>query len=299
MISIPGYPAFTNVRPIDRGCSGDRKFYVETQDGTRLLLRISDASEHDRRKTMFDRLARVAALGVPMPQPVAFGTCEDGQSVYQLLTWCEGNNLAEALQSLSAAEQYRLGVASGDILRTIHALPAPDTLEDWYTRYTAQNDARIAGFAQCGTAIPGGEALLRYYDENKGLLRGRPQCFHHGDFHTENLLLSGQHTLSVIDWELLDYDNYGDPWEEFNRINCVDLAPYFTSGQIDGYFGGNPPEAFWPLLALYLTAGTMMLVTWAHFLQRDQLPYATQNAADVLAWFHRGDDCIPIWYAKP
>ena len=45
------------------------------------------------------------------------------------------------------------------------------------------------------------------------------QCFHHGDWHTENLLLSEDGRLSVIDWELLDYDNYGDPWEEFNRIN--------------------------------------------------------------------------------
>jgi Predicted aminoglycoside phosphotransferase len=298
MIEIAGYSTFEKILPLDKGYSGDKKFYIETSDDKRLLLRISDIKEYERRKTMFEMMKTAASLHVPMPQPLDFGTCDNGKSVYQLLTWCDGKNLEIVLPVLSEKEQYAIGIESGRILRTIHSIQAPDTLDDWFIRYTSQNDDRVSAFSQTNIQLEGGEALLHYYNENKELLRNRPQCFHHGDWHTENLLLSEGNELSVIDWELLDYGNYGDPWEEFNRINNCPIIPHYHSGQIKGYFGGEPPEEFWRLLAVYLSAGALMLMSWAYYLQPNELDYAIKNASKVLSCFNQMKNLVPSWYSN-
>jgi len=298
MFDIPGSDNFKNILPLDKGYSGDKKYYIETSDARRLLLRVSDIKEYDRRKTMFEMMTQLAPLNLPMPQPLDFGTCDGGKSVYQLLSWCDGEDLEKILPTLSESEQYAVGLEFGRILKKVHSLGAPDTLDDWFLRYTAQNDARVNAFAKTGIEIEGSDVLLRYYTENKGLLRNRPQCFQHGDSHIGNLLLDKQKKLSVIDWEIISYENYGDPWEEFNRINHSEIVPHFHSAQIAGYFDGEPPEDFWKLLALYLSAGALMIVVWAHHLQPNELEYAIQNVSNVLSWFDNMNALVPSWYVR-
>lgn len=60
---------------IEKGWSGDRKFSAVTADGAKYLLRISSPERLDRRKREFAQMCRVAALGIPMCQPVEFGLC--------------------------------------------------------------------------------------------------------------------------------------------------------------------------------------------------------------------------------
>ena len=219
-------------------------------------------------------------------------------SVYQLLTWCDGENLETILPMLPQTKQYAVGLKAGEILRRIHSIPAPDKLEDWSVRYCSQNDGRINAFSDCGIQIEYSEAILRYIQDNKNLLRNRPQCFHHGDYHTGNLMMTSDGDLSVIDWELLDYDNHADPWEEFNRIGNSKVLPHFTTGLIRGYFDGEPPEEFWRLLALYLSSGALMLVSWAFYLQNDQLEYAIQHAKEILQWYDNMRNPVPAWFIK-
>lgn len=298
MIGIPDSEGYKIIKPLDKGLSSDKKYYIETADERRLLLRVNDISELDRKKTIFGMMKRAAVLGIPMPRPVDFGVCNDGKNVYQLLTWCEGVNLETVLPTLSQAEQYTLGLKAGEILRKIHSIPAPENLEDWSIRYIEVNGDRVKAFNKCGVQIKGSEAILRYFEENIHLLNGRPQCFHHGDFHNGNLLITENKDLSVIDWELLDYGNFADPWEEFNRIGNTKVIPHFTTGLIRGYFDGEPPVEFWRLLALYLSAGALMLVSWAFYLQQDELEYSVQNANDVLRWFDNMNSLVPTWYLK-
>ena len=295
-IDIKNHETFQKIEPINKGLSGDQKFAIETIDCKKLMLRISDISQYDRRKTMFDMMKPVAALGVPMPNPVDFGICNDGKSVYQLLTWCEGEELEPMLPSLPESEQYALGLQSGEILRKIHSIPAPENLEDWSVRYLSGKQGRIDAFSKTGIQIEGSDNILRYIEENKTLLKGRPQCFQHGDFHNENLLVSKNGQLSVIDWELFGSGNYGDPWEEFNRIGNSEVVPAFTSGQIHGYFGGEPPVEFWRLLAFYLSAGALMLISWAYYIQNDQMEYCLNHAKEVLQWYNNMQNFVPIWY---
>jgi hypothetical protein len=165
--------------------SGDEKYYVETAQGQRYLLRISNIESYERKKTMYDMMGRVASLGVYMSVPVDFGICNNGKNVYQLLSWCDGETADIVLPKLSHDEQYMLGVKSGQNLRRIHSIPAPSGLEDWYYRFVRINDGRLRTFFSCGVHIDGSDAILAFYEENRHLLRGRPQCFIHGDYHND------------------------------------------------------------------------------------------------------------------
>ena len=69
--------------PINAGLSSDKKYFLEAVDGKRFLLRISDVSEYERKKTMFDILIKATDIGLPMCKPVDFGICSAGKTVYQ------------------------------------------------------------------------------------------------------------------------------------------------------------------------------------------------------------------------
>lgn len=292
---IKGYERFRKIEPLNRGLSSDTKFYVEAADGTRLLLRVSDIAERDRKLAEFKTMQRVYKLGVLMPRPVDFGVCNEGKSVYKLLSWIDGENAEKALPALTDKEQYALGVKAGEALRKIHSIPAPDHLENWLTRYTSEIDGQLEWFPRCGIEIEGSDCILQYYADTKRLLMNRPQCLQHGDFHNENLLISGR-DVYVIDWETDDFGHFADPWVDFAGIGNADVVPGFTSGQLHGYFGGEPPVDFWRVFALYLSVGALLTLVWAYYRQRDCLAYGIKHANEISEWFDHMRNPVPSWY---
>jgi hypothetical protein len=68
------------IEPITKGWSEDEKYHVETVDGRHMLLRVTDISEFDNKKTEYSMMEQMHALGVPTPQPLEFGLCDDQDS---------------------------------------------------------------------------------------------------------------------------------------------------------------------------------------------------------------------------
>ena len=295
MTNIPGY-SFNDITLIDKGVSGDRKYRVTTSDGCTMLLRVSDISEYDRKSMMYRMMEQVSALGVPMSRPISFGVCDDGNSVFQLLSWCDGDTADAVLPSLPEAEQYELGIKAGGILRIVHSLPAPNGLTDWAERYICKNDDRVRVFQICGVEFDGSDILFSYYKHHYHLLENRPQCFIHGDYHCENLMISDSLDISVIDWDLFDDNIYGDPWYEFVRILNSDVISHFTSGLLRGYFNGEPTAEFWRLLMFYFSAGALQLVAWAALIEPKYLDECKQTAINVIKWYDGMKNDIPSWY---
>ena len=293
---------FVSAEPIDKGWSGDKKYCVTQADGTRYLLRISPIERYEHRKMMFEMQQKVAALGVPMCEPIEFGTCDVG--VYSIqswidgeeVSWVNGNQQVSMLPSLSEMRQYELGVISGKILQKIHSIPAPETQEDWALFFNRKTDVKIAKYHACGIRFEGDEYVLAYLERNRHLLEGRPQCFHHGDYHTGNMMI--QHgELKIIDF---DRCRFGDLWDEFNCIVwCARSSPYFASGQLRGYFDGEPPPDFFKLLAFYIASNTVGYITWAIPFGQGQVDTIIKQSQEVLAWFDNMQNPIPSWYLKP
>ena len=285
--------AFASLQPIEKGWSGDRKYRAESADGRRLLLRVSPAEREARRRESFRMQRRAWEMGVPAPEPIEIGECREG--IYTLEEWIDGRDAEDALPSLAEEEQYRLGAEAGNILRTIHTIPAPQGLPAWEERYNAKIDRRIAAYRACPVHFPGDGAVTAYIEANRGLLHGRPQTSQHGDYHTGNMMLAAGR-LVVIDFDRCDW---GDPWEEFNRISwCAQLSPAFASGMADGYFGGPPPEVFWRLLALYICTNALSSLPWAIPFGEGEVRTMLRQAADILAWYDGMQTVIPGWYSR-
>ena len=230
---------FETVIPIEKGWSEDKKYQVAKKDGSRYLLRVTPIQRYETRKALFAVLEQVARLGIPMCKPVEFGICRDG--VYALHTWIDGSDAGDVIPFLPEKEQYASGVKAGEILREIHAIPAPDTQEQWGSRFNRKADEILHNYRECPIHFQGDNALITYIENNRGLLENRPQCFQHGDYHIGNMMVQNG-SLIIIDFDRYDF---GDPWEEFNRIVwSAQTSPCFAAGQIDGYFDGRPPAEF-------------------------------------------------------
>ena len=149
---------FVTKEPINKGWSSDKKYCVTDENGTRYLLRVSDIAQHDTKQSEFNMMKRVASFGVPMCQPIEFGTCEDG--VYSIQSWIDGEDAEQVMSSYSDTEQYVYGLEAGRILRKIHSIPAPATQEDWEIRFN-----RIVWCAQKAPLFASG-IVNGYFDDN-------------------------------------------------------------------------------------------------------------------------------------
>jgi len=284
---------FIKSKPITKGWSEDKKYCVTNVDGTKYLLRISPIERYDHRKNLHEMMQQVSDMGVPMCQPIDFGTCDDG--VFSLQSWIEGEDLEDVLPLLSETAQYVLGLQSGEILRKIHSIPAPETQEDWSTRFTRKTDYKIEKYHECGIRFEGDADVIRYIEQNKGLLENRPQCFQHGDYHVGNMMFENGE-LKIIDFDRYDF---GDPWEEFNRIVwCAQKSPHFATGQLRGYFDGEPPLGFFKLLAFYIGSNTLSSIYWALDFDNIELETMMNQAKDVLSWYDNMSNPVPTWYLK-
>ena len=141
---------------------------------------------------------------------------------------------------------------------------------------------RLEAFRQEGVAFEGSQKILDFLEDNKHLLKTRPLCRHHGDYHTGNLIVRDGR-IWVIDWHTMDFDSVGDPWYEFNRADME--YPDFARGQIDGYFGTSVPEAFWRLLAMYLSVSAITSIVWAKYRAPDRFDSIMKLNRDVLFMF--------------
>ena len=286
------YSAITSKTPINKGWSGDQKYRAVTRDGSVYLLRVSAPERAERKQREFAQMQRVAALGIPMCQPIELGMCDEG--VYSLQSFIEGQDAEQYIPTLPAQKQYEYGYEAGQILSRIHTIPAPDGAPDWETRFNAKIDRKIAMYRDCPLKYDVDKPMLDYIAVNRHLLSGRPQSYQHGDYHIGNMMVDTDGRLVIIDF---DRDDYGDPWEEFNRIVwCAGASPAFASGMVDGYFGGTVPMNFWRLLALYICSNTLGSLPWAIPFGEGEITTMRNQQAEVLAWYDNMKNVVPTWY---
>lgn len=282
---------FVSKIPVEKGWSGDQKFRVTDRGGTDYLLRVSPPERQAERRDLFALLQRIAALDVPMCRPVDFDVRDGG--VYSLYTWIDGQDAEEIVPGLPEREQYSLGRKAGEILRTIHSVPAPETQENWAARFNRKADRKIRRYTACPLHFSGDQNVLDYLASHRFLLENRPQTFQHGDYHIGNMMLR-RGELVIIDFDRFDF---GDPWEEFNRIVwCAQASPSFACGQLDGYFGGRPPAEFFQLLAFYIGSNTLSSIYWAIPFGQREIDTMLEQAACVLTWFDNMKEPVPSWY---
>jgi len=101
----------------------DKKFYIETKRGEKRLLVINTSEHYDWLEGDFRMCEYLAASGINVMQPVIMGTFSEGALAYQLYTWFDGEDLAEALTRMNHTEMFSAGKKTGEMLRKLHSLP--------------------------------------------------------------------------------------------------------------------------------------------------------------------------------
>jgi len=291
---IPQYSAWREITPVEKGWSSDKKYRIVDMEGRAFLLRTSAFEESQRKAEEFRMMIEFAKTNVNMSMPIEHGLFDHNHRVFTLLTWVEGTEAEEHLKRVSKAEQYKLGYSAGKVLRRLHTLPAPGNIKDWETRYNKKIDSKISKYSDCPVKVRSEDRFLEFISENRSLLKNREQTYHHGDFHVGNLIVTSQFDIGVIDFNRADF---GDPWEEFNRIIfCSGVSPSFATGRIDGYFDSEVPEDFFRLLALYISVNSISAVPWAIPFGEKEVDTMLKQAESILGFYDNFSTTMPSWY---
>ena len=295
MIKIPNCENFVKIEPINKGwvVDNEKKFYIETNDGQRLLLRITDASEYENIKTKFEMLELLAGLNISMSRPINFGFCDDIR-VYQLLTWVDGEDIESTLPVMPTSEQYDWGLKAGKILRDIHSVPSPKDTCSWDVHFNNMLQGELESYcSKTESHSEHGEIIIAYLKENNDVLGMRPQTFIHGDYNPGNLIMMSSGELGVIDFS----SGYGDPfWDIFKVSWRPHLFPHFYSGQIYGYFNCEPALDFWKVYSYYFAFGALIALQAPYWVGFNNLEEGKGVARNILTWSRSFKNLIPSWY---
>ncbi|KAE9528983.1 hypothetical protein A1D24_08925 [Testudinibacter aquarius] len=257
---IPNADTFAKINIINKGWSDDKKYCITTIDGEKRLLRVSDIAEYEHKKYEFELMKRFSVTGIKMSQPLDFGVCNKGQNVYQLLTWCEGEEAKERLPSLSESTQYGFGCQAGQMLKTMQAVESHPPSANWATIYGGKVKKYLEDYHACGETLFGGELLLAFIDKHISCLQHRPMSLLHADFQSDNMVISPQNELYVIDFQ---GSGLVDPYYALTgAMVTAEVSPPFAIGQLRSYFGDVPAD-FWTLNAFYLAAESIHAFTVA------------------------------------
>jgi aminoglycoside phosphotransferase (APT) family kinase protein len=282
---------FAKLEPVEYGWSGDKKYRAWDPEGRCYFLRICPLAREEKLRQAFSFQKQAAENGLPVSRPLELS--KEGEQLLWLEEWLPGDMAEQVLPSLTQTEQYRLGLQGGEIAKHLHDLPCSPPLTSWEERFGEKIDRKIKMYRSCPLQYEKGDLFISYLLENRYLLQGRPQCCQHGDFHVGNMMIR-EGKLYVIDF---DRPDFGDPWEEFNRIVwCAQLSPAFASGMVDGYFDGNPPLEFWKLLALYISNNALGSLPWAIPFGEQEIATMRKQAAEVLEWYDYMRNPVPTWY---
>lgn len=279
---------------INKGWSGDTKYCIFDTQESKFFLRISPYERYERKKMEYEFMCQAAKLHVPMCTPLEFGICEEG--VFSIQTWIDGVAAEEYVRNLTNKEQYSYGLKAGKILKEIHKIPAPKDLEDWEVFFNRKADHKIKIYEECPVKYENGQVFIEYINTHRHLLGGRPRTYQHGDYHIGNMMIGNDKQLYIIDFDRYDF---GDPWEEFNRIVwCAQTAPLFAAGMVNGYFDNHVPMKFWDLLALYISSNALSSLPWAVPFGEKQVQIMITQANDILNWYEHMKNPVPTWYKE-
>ncbi|MDO9630192.1 MAG: phosphotransferase [Acholeplasmataceae bacterium] len=293
---IPSFKNWLKIEKINRGYSSEQKFYIETHDHQRLILRISDIANYEQKKKEFEVIQKFFGLGFLMSKPIEIGICNNSQHVYLLLSWIDGNDLEIELPKLSQEMQYTLGRKAGEILKKIHSLEvsASDIPQ---TTKIQKKIRQIELYENSSLRISGDEIALDFVKKNIFSIWSKPPVYLHGDFHPGNLILTENKEIGVIDFNRYEI---GDPYEEFNKLESfgTEVSIPYCIGQIDSYFNNQVPNDFWEILAIYVAHTSLYSIKWAESYGLEEIRTMTSICRKSFAHYNDFKSIIPSWYPQ-
>jgi len=295
---IKGSQYFKIIQPIFKGSTSDKKFYIETVQGHRLLLKIVPSNQKSFKFNEFQSLRYLDKIKIPVNVPITHGEFDEGNSTYFIYRWLDGTSCHEYLKNISEKRQFLIGEKAGKVLKKIHTLAFDIDIERWCTKNFEDTENLILEYMQLkekNTYLIDQIENLKHYNKK---LFPKKIVLCHGDYHEGNLIVTLNGEIGVIDMDKTRaFDNYFD----FQTLNTLSLsnAP-FANGQIMGYFNNKPPKSFFEALKF----GTLRII----IAQQIQKQSSDALASDIqiadktlplyLEMYENFDLDIPKWYCN-
>ncbi|MDO3410158.1 phosphotransferase [Saccharibacillus sp. CPCC 101409] len=296
---IAGSENWTAAEPINKGWSADLKYRVTAADGSDRLLRLVPAAKAEAKRLEFEWMRRAAALDIPMPKPLSFGLCGDGEYVYSLLTWIDGEDAEPVVSAMEPERAYRLGRQAGEWLRLLHGLPAPQDAPGPADTVRAEMKRKREAYASCGYRLPYERELLERIEACLPLLDGTAPVFRHGDYHPGNMIIGPDGGLNIIDF---NRSGFGDPCRDFNRLVTFthSISPPFARGQLDGYLSSGPADPdFFKRVSLYCASESLYSILWAIPFGEPEIGDTLRRSREIFDAFDGFRADVPVWYEAP
>lgn len=294
---IPFFTQWDKIEQIKKGWSSDKKYYIESKNGNKLLLRISDIGSYDSKKKEFISMQEVYKLGINMSEPLDFGRCGNSSYVYSLFSWIEGKATDEIISELSEKEQYQYGLKAGKVLKKMHSISAPLDQEDWEKRMIIKINRHLEEYDKCEYRVKNDGHAINYIKNNLHLLKNRPQNYQHGDYHIGNMVITKNNELGIIDFNRW---GFGDNYHEFYKMMIFsrELSIPFALGQMDGYFENKIPKDFFDILALYVADVILFSIVWAIPFGMNDIKGMIKRAEIILDDYDNFKTTIPKWFKE-
>ncbi len=293
---IPNAHNWNRIELVNKGYSSDKKYYIITNDGEQLILRLSDISEYEKKKKEYEIIKKYSTIGFKMSMPINFGTTEDEKFVYMLLTWIEGGDLENVLAKLPVKIQYQLGRKAGTILKSIHNLKVDKNDIPKGTKLEKKL-WQLERYINSSHRVPNDEVAIAFLKENINKMWTNPPVYAHGDFHPGNLIYTPEGDIGVIDfnrWEV------GEPYEEFYKLESfgIEISIPYCIGQIDAYFEDNIPEEFWQVQAVYVAHSALFSIEWATNFSEEDVNGMIRRWETSYENYDGFSRIIPRWYEE-
>ncbi len=290
---IADFPNWLEITPIEYGRSNENKYHIIRNNGIQLILRTSDISNYKRHRdsAIFAKYMH-DVLGLNMNVPVEVAACNDDKLAYTIYSWVEGADADRRILNAHTPEQVKFGEKAGVLLKKIHSVDAPEDIMPWYEFYSPRLDALLKRFAEIKTPFKGDKAAIAFLNNNRDLLKNRPQTALHGDFRSGNLIFDAEGEYGVIDF---DRWCWGDPYMDFQCIRRSCSVP-FSRGQINGYFEGSIPRDFFSLMCFYTAAEIIRGICEAYPHGTHAISEAVSYAEKTAREYGGFEGMVPSWY---
>ncbi|GGA27542.1 aminoglycoside phosphotransferase family protein [Psychrobacillus lasiicapitis] len=290
--NIPFLNKCTIFQFIEEGFSDDEKWCVDHT----YLLRISGHGNVQKLKKQAEIINEVHALDSHIPFVHEVGVVDE--KAYMILDYISGDNGEIALPLKNETEQYNIGSQVGKTLKRLHSVHAPASHQTWEETWRNRVERLATPFTEIVKENSHYECVIPFIEHNLHLLKNRPNCVQHYDFHPGNILVEEDRFTGLIDMQKI---TYADPINEFYKMEYfnVPISRTYSKGVLDGYHDHQPiPLSFWQLHRLYAAIHIISAEVWGHEVavkQRDKFQKYTRFTLDQFGDFKL---LIPKWYNK-
>ncbi|MEK4485885.1 aminoglycoside phosphotransferase family protein [Psychrobacillus sp. FSL H8-0484] len=291
-LDIPFLSKCTSFQLIEEGFSNDEKWCVDQT----YLLRFSPDMNITKLEKQAQLTNAVHAIDTHIPFVHDVGIYND--RAYMILDYLNGENGDVALPMKSAEVQYEIGIQVGKTLKKMHSIQAPKEYPSWEETWRARIARQAPLFQDIVRRHPNYQNILPFIQDNLHLLKNRPSCVQHYDFHPGNILIHEDQFSGLIDMQKI---TYADPINEFYKMEYfnVQVSTPYSRGVVDGYHDKNPvPPSFWELHRLYAAIHIVSAEVWGHeggINQKEKFQGYTRYTIDQFDDFKLD---MPKWYTQ-